>query len=277
MEKIINIFIPIFISPQKLFKITFLTLKIHHEIYPLNSPPPPPISTQCLEMDIPDGDDAHLLFIPFNNDIDNVAEDWYVTQLSEISRHESSQFLQDLEQNKEPSAVKTNSRKTKSKSKVTVKVENSIETKKSTTFNLSYFKLTKMENIAEKLSSSKKWDESRGQYTVCFAVRGRNDVRILFESVAMSEYMERQQKRHLFKKEHLTPLEKAFDDGIAFANSVRDEMYYMEKREIRMKQTADGTNSRLKYFSLLSICVLLSVTYLQVSYLKNYFRKKKIL
>jgi hypothetical protein len=79
------------------------------------------------------------------------------------------------------------------------------------------------------------------------------------------------------KKEHLTPLERAFDQSSALAKSIIDEMHYMEKREIRMKRTADGTNSRIRWFSYLSIVILVGVTWVQMKYLKGYFRKKKIL
>ena len=79
------------------------------------------------------------------------------------------------------------------------------------------------------------------------------------------------------KKEHLSPLEEAFEEGVALSHSVLDEMHYMEKREARMKQTTDGTNSRIRYFSYLSVLILLGVTWVQIQYLKNYFKKKKVL
>ena len=36
-------------------------------------------------------------------------------------------------------------------------------------------------------------------------------------------------------------------------------------------------NARVRYFSYVSVAVLLVVTYIQVTYLKRYFRKKKLL
>lgn len=237
---------------------------------------------QCLEMNIPDGDDSHLLFIPLNDGITTEAEDWYVTQMNELSRHESSQFLKDLEVSNQPKAVKDNTRDSRNKSKISIHVQqiasdSSRKNPTSKNMNLSYFRLTKIENIAESLSSGKGWDITSGQYSICFNVRGRYGVRILFEAVHMNEYITKYQKRHILKKEHLSPLEEAFEDGIAMAHSVMDEMYYMEKREVRMKVTAMGTNSRLKLFSYLSILILVGVTYLQITYLKSYFKKKKVL
>ena len=234
--------------------------------------------SQCLDLNIPDGDDAHLFFLVLNDDISHEAEDWFVTEMVEISRHESKRFLGDIDYTSQPSAVRTNDKDTRYKSKVSATVELvDSHPPSSKHFNLEYFKLTKMMNIAETLSKVKGWDESRGQFELCFNVRGKHDAHILFETVKVSEYVEKMHKRHVLKKEHLTPLEEAFDNMIALAHDVVDEMRYMEKRELRMKQTTDSTNSRIKFFSYLSIVILLGVTYVQITYLKSYFKKKKIL
>jgi hypothetical protein len=79
------------------------------------------------------------------------------------------------------------------------------------------------------------------------------------------------------KEKHLTPLEESLDQSINAANSVLREMKYMEKREARMRKTAESINSRVRWFSYLSVSVLLTVTYIQVSYLKRYFHKKKLM
>lgn len=198
--------------------------------------------------------------------------------MAEITRHESKQFLRDIDPN-HPSHVYENTKKARYKSKVVANVELvDAHPPSHKQLTLEYFKVAKFENVAESLMGmSKGWENNRGQFELCFNVRGKNDVKILFDTVQVSEYLEKLNKRHVLKKEHLTPLEEAFDEGIALAKSVLDEMHYMEKREIRMKQTTDGTNARIRYFSYLSIVILLAVTYVQISYLKNYFKKKKVL
>lgn len=100
---------------------------------------------------------------------------------------------------------------------------------------------------------------------------------VLFDAIKVSEYETKLAKRHILKKDHLNPIEISFDEGISLAHSVIDEMHYMEKREIRMKKTTDGTNRRIRYFSYLSILILLGVTWVQIQYLKSYFKKKKVL
>jgi hypothetical protein len=105
-------------------------------------------------------------------------------------------------------------------------------------------------------------------------------VQVIFESIYVSEdVMDVEDiKKPAFEKEkHLTPLEKNLDQSIQAAHAVLREMKYMEKRETRMRQTAESINSRVRWFSYLSIAVLFTVTYLQVTYLKRYFHKKKLM
>jgi hypothetical protein len=80
-----------------------------------------------------------------------------------------------------------------------------------------------------------------------------------------------------FQGSHLTPLAEQLEESIAAARSVIKEMAYMERRESRMRMTAESINARVRYFSYISVGILLVVTYVQVTYLKRYFRKKKLL
>ena len=79
------------------------------------------------------------------------------------------------------------------------------------------------------------------------------------------------------KERHLTPLESSLEQSINAANTVLREMNYLERREQRMRKTSESINVRVRWFSYLSISVLLTVTYVQVTYLKTYFHKKKLL
>ena len=81
----------------------------------------------------------------------------------------------------------------------------------------------------------------------------------------------------LFDSSHLSPLTDQLSRSINSAQKVIREMNYLERRESRMRVTSDSINSRVRNFSIVSVFVLLVVTYLQVTYLKRYFRKKKLL
>lgn len=226
----------------------------------------------CMDINIPDGDDAHLVFLPMSEDIDAELEDWFITEVGELTRPESTQFLRDL--SRLPIHVSNKLQKYRARSKVTLTIEE--DGSKPVTKNqaLTYFRPTFIKNLAE---NSRGWNENRGNYRLCVAARGSGDIRVIFDAIKISEYQKKKDKKHLIKKEHLTPLEKAFEESASIAKTVIDEMHYMEKREQRMKKTADGTNSRVRYFSYISISILLGVTYIQITYLKGYFKKKKIL
>jgi hypothetical protein len=78
-------------------------------------------------------------------------------------------------------------------------------------------------------------------------------------------------------KEHLTPLEEQLGESIQAAQTILKEMRYMEKREARMRMTSESIFTKVSWFSVLSVVILLGVTFVQVRYLKNYFRKKKLM
>jgi hypothetical protein len=117
-------------------------------------------------------------------------------------------------------------------------------------------------------------------YGICFSnADSARAVQIIMDVVLISEeILDEEDGDERFEKEkHLTPLEESLDQSIAAANSVLREMQYMEKREQRMRKTAESINNRVRWFSYLSVSVLLTVTYIQVTYLKRYFHKKKLM
>lgn len=118
-------------------------------------------------------------------------------------------------------------------------------------------------------------------YGLCFFNMDRSrETRVIFDIALISDkpYDSEDDGKAKFSKDaHLTPLEISLDESIRAASVVLREMEYMEKREARMRETAESINTRVRWFSYLSVSILLSVTYIQVSYLKRYFHKKKLM
>ena len=121
-------------------------------------------------------------------------------------------------------------------------------------------------------------------YMACFENDSEDDpVHVLVDSVMVSEGPEYDDvfgddvEDPAFQGHHLTPLAEQLQASIKSAETVVREMQYMERREARMRHTADSINARVRYFSYISVGILLVVTYVQVTYLKRYFRKMKLL
>jgi len=119
-------------------------------------------------------------------------------------------------------------------------------------------------------------------YGVCLTnVDDSRQVQVVFDVVVLGEEIlggdDEGNSNRFAKDKHLTPLEESLEQSINAANSVLREMKYMEKREQRMRKTAESINARVRWFSYLSVSVLLAVTYIQVTYLKRYFHKKKLM
>jgi hypothetical protein len=117
-------------------------------------------------------------------------------------------------------------------------------------------------------------------YSICFdnEANEHDQVQMVMEVVMVSEHPSFEDSEdETFESAHLTPLAEELEESIEAANSVLNEMHLMEKREGRMRITAESINARVKYFSYISVGILLVVTYIQVSYLKRYFHKKKLM
>jgi hypothetical protein len=79
------------------------------------------------------------------------------------------------------------------------------------------------------------------------------------------------------KDKHLSPLETSLQRSINKANTVLRDMKFMELREKRLRITSENINTRIRWIAYFSVTVLLAVTFMQVTYLKAYFHKKKVL
>lgn len=55
------------------------------------------------------------------------------------------------------------------------------------------------------------------------------------------------------------------------------ELDYLKAREMRMRDTNESTNDRVKFFSMLSIATLIACGAWQVLYLRKFFQTKKLI
>jgi len=263
---------------------------------------------RCVRLNIPEDDDAHVVFLvlPSQDFHDGEEEDkdphWiknyrnleshYMGQMAELTkrRTKSAGLLRKFPGR--PSAEVQQSvdsflegfENNSLKSGVTVTLTNPKDTN-SRKMDTYWFTPLVVNHIRRAIRATKKDRESSPLegYMACFANDNDENVFVVIDSVLVEEGPgyddddEEDSEDPSFQKNHLTPLAKQLDESARAARTVITEMQYMERRESRMRHTADSINKRVRYFSYISIAILLIVTYLQVTYLKRYFRKKKLL
>jgi hypothetical protein len=77
--------------------------------------------------------------------------------------------------------------------------------------------------------------------------------------------------------EKLKPVELELRRVEELTKEIDDELQYLKKREERMRDTNESTNSRVKWFSILVISALIGLGLWQIQYLRHYFKVKHII
>lgn len=261
-------------------------------------------SERCFRFNIPGHDEGHLIALVLPNDMElgdtgsGELETWYVDQVFKLTAAKTKDRGLDA---KLPDETPSNVMKQMSEylkknggntSPITIKItDNPTADRPAYRFvrRAKYFLPTVSNFIQRTIGRQKQqrggaMTENLEGYGVCFQnIDDATHIHVVFDIVLNSETIRAgsdaaSDKATDFSKEkHLTPLESSLDQSISAAHSVLREMKYMEQREARMRKTAESINTRVRWFSYLSVSVLLVVTYIQVSYLKRYFHKKKLM
>ena len=74
----------------------------------------------------------------------------------------------------------------------------------------------------------------------------------------------------------MEPVEVELNKLLDSVTGIHAEQLYARAREEELRDTNESTADRVKWFSLLTIFVLLSLGLWQIFYLKQYFRSKKL-
>jgi len=59
--------------------------------------------------------------------------------------------------------------------------------------------------------------------------------------------------------------------------NVISELNYQKERELAFRDTSESTNSRAAYFSVLQLGIIAVSAFVQMQYLKVFFKKKKLI
>jgi len=263
-------------------------------------------SERCLRLNIPEDDDAHMVFLALpsptsDEEAEGETPKW-ITNYNSLESHFLGQ-MQELTKRRTQTSALLRKFPVKPSSEVQSSMDNFLESfdgtlssgcqvklsnpKSTTTRNMETYWFTPLViNHVRKAIRTRKNEREKSPlegYQACF-INNNEDftVHIVVDSVMVSEGPDYDDDENAsedasFQGHHLTPLAEQLGESFSAAQTVINEMNYMERREARMRKTADSINTRVRYFSYISVGILLVVTYLQVTYLKRYFRKKKLL
>ena len=82
---------------------------------------------------------------------------------------------------------------------------------------------------------------------------------------------------NIITKKHLRPIEVQAQKVQDMVKQLRQELSYLVMNEENLKDQNTKIKSRVLIFGVISIAVMAASTYLQITYLKNFFRYKKII
>lgn len=79
------------------------------------------------------------------------------------------------------------------------------------------------------------------------------------------------------KKEKIEGVEFELRKLEGIVNAIHENIIFLKEREAKMREVSETTNSRVAWFSLMSLGVCTVVAALQLWHLQHFFRKKKLI
>lgn len=256
---------------------------------------------KCFTYVVPPHDEAHMVFLAMHPTPNDEIESYFVQWVHDLTQSASKEpevmpkilpipknVVANLEEEREgeddPEAIKTGR---SANVAITIRSPNKppvplLQHQRVLRFN----QPTVIQNLRKLSRNSKGYEKGRPDdlFEVCFTNTNKEDIDldVVFD-ISLEDQEEEldpeieAMKRKVVKREHISPLEEQLDEALERAEDILDEFNYLEKRERRMRLTADNTNAKIRMYSYVSIVVLVAVTWMQVTYLKGYFRKKKLM
>jgi p24 family protein delta-1 len=113
-----------------------------------------------------------------------------------------------------------------------------------------------------------------GNYQICVLNKDQDTVSFDF---MIQTGVEAKDYSNIITKKHLRPIEVQAKKVQDMVRQLRTELSYLVKNEENLKEQNQKIKSRVIMFGVISVVVMGISTYLQISYLKNFFRYKKII
>lgn len=244
----------------------------------------PPL--QCVSVSIPENEDVHMLFLAIPSaaveeddhwiEKHDSLEEYFIAQMVDLTKHRVNNALPTKFLQKPPKEIQKlvsqfvdeyGDIKTGAKVKLSNPTSQASKTLETYWFTPVVMNYVKGED-----------ETALEGYSICFDNDNEWPILMILESVITSDPVgDSEDGVPGLESAHLTPFVEQLTESIKSARSIVKEMNLMERRESKMRISGDKINGRVKVFSYISVAVLVVVSYLQVTYLKQYFHKKKLL
>ncbi|MBA0782163.1 hypothetical protein Gotri_003025 [Gossypium trilobum] len=120
--------------------------------------------------------------------------------------------------------------------------------------------------------------QEAGNYLACFwtdsHTRGAGEVSVNIEwktGIAAKDW------ESVARKEKIEGVELELRKLEGAVEAIHENLLYLRDREAEMRTTSENTNSRVAWFSIMSLGICIVVSGSQIWYLKRYFQKKKLI
>ncbi|KAF7126841.1 hypothetical protein RHSIM_Rhsim11G0129600 [Rhododendron simsii] len=117
-----------------------------------------------------------------------------------------------------------------------------------------------------------------GNYLACFTVdghyQGSGDVSVNLDwktGIAAKDW------DSVARKEKIDGVELELKKLEGAVEAIHENLLYLKSREAEMRTVSETTNTRVAWFSILSLGICIAVSITQLWYLKRYFLKKKLI
>lgn len=117
-----------------------------------------------------------------------------------------------------------------------------------------------------------------GNYLACFWVEGQHhgsgDISVNLDwrtGIAAKDW------ETVARKEKIEGVELELRKLEGAVEAIHENLLYLKSREAEMRTVSEHTNSRVAWYSIMSLGVCIAVSVLQLWHLKRYFRKKKLI
>nr|GMD08876.1 transmembrane emp24 domain-containing protein p24delta3-like [Ipomoea batatas]GME16161.1 transmembrane emp24 domain-containing protein p24delta3-like [Ipomoea batatas] len=117
-----------------------------------------------------------------------------------------------------------------------------------------------------------------GNYLACFWVDGHNpgggglSVNLDWKTGIAAKDWE-----SVARKEKIEGIELELRKLEGAVEAIHENLLYLKTREAEMRTVSETTNSRVAWFSIMSLGVCIGVSFLQILHLKQFFQKKKLI